>query len=106
MKKIIALLLTLSACSTGQLETELSEKSIRVKVKKFSEAEIFITARDTDQRLSSVGKLVFTQGNQPLETELSIFVNPEKTFQTFVGIGGAITDASAEVFAKLPESKQ
>jgi glucosylceramidase len=43
---------------------------------------------------------------QPLETELSIFVNPQKTFQTFVGIGGAITDASAEVFSKLPADKQ
>ena len=29
-----------------------------------------------------------------------------KTYQTFIGIGGAITDASAEVFAKLPEDKQ
>jgi glucosylceramidase len=28
------------------------------------------------------------------------FVNPKKTFQTYLGIGGAITD-EAEVFAKL-----
>jgi glucosylceramidase len=41
-----------------------------------------------------------------LETELSIFVNPNKTFQTLVGIGGAITDASAEVFAHLSPVKQ
>ena len=33
-------------------------------------------------------------------------VNPNKTFQTFIGIGGAITDASAEVFAKLSEDRQ
>jgi glucosylceramidase len=31
---------------------------------------------------------------------------PEKKFQTYLGIGGAITDASAEVFAKLPADKQ
>jgi glucosylceramidase len=31
---------------------------------------------------------------------------PEKKFQTYLGIGGAITDASAEVFSKLPADKQ
>ena len=36
----------------------------------------------------------------------SIFVDPEQTFQTLMGIGGAITDASAEVFATLSKSKQ
>lgn len=48
----------------------------------------------------------FQQAAQPLETEVAIFVNPNRTFQTFMGIGGAITDASAEVFALLPEDKQ
>ena len=43
---------------------------------------------------------------QPLETQTCIFVNPKNTFQTFLGIGGAITDASAEVFAKLSPGKQ
>ena len=35
-----------------------------------------------------------------------MFANPDKTFQTFIGIGGALTDASAETFAKLPEASQ
>jgi glucosylceramidase len=35
-----------------------------------------------------------------------VFVNPAKTFQTYLGIGGAITDASATVFAKLKENQQ
>jgi glucosylceramidase len=50
--------------------------------------------------------LKFTNAVQPLETEISVFVNPNKQFQSFVGIGGAITDASAEVFAKLSAEKQ
>jgi glucosylceramidase len=33
-------------------------------------------------------------------------VDPLQQFQTFVGIGGALTDASAETFAKLPKLKQ
>ncbi|MCX8210533.1 MAG: glycoside hydrolase family 30 protein [Lewinella sp.] len=70
------------------------------------EVSIFTTASNTDLRLSSTGTKEFSTAQQPLESEISIFVNPNKTFQTFLGIGGAISDASAEVFAKLPEEKQ
>lgn len=64
------------------------------------------TAKDTDLRLSESGQFDFEAAIQPLETELSVFINPGKSFQTMVGIGGAITDASAEVFAKLSPDKQ
>ena len=57
-------------------------------------------------RLTKTADLQFKELRQPLETQLCVFVNPDKTFQTFVGIGGAITDASAEVFAKLTPEKQ
>ncbi|MDP5170200.1 MAG: glycosyl hydrolase, partial [Bacteroidia bacterium] len=43
---------------------------------------------------------------QPLETEVAVFVNSRKTYQTMVGIGGAFTDASAEVFADLNKQQQ
>ena len=39
-------------------------------------------------------------------TYTNIEIDDSQTFQTFLGIGGAITDASAEVFAKLPKDKQ
>ena len=68
--------------------------------------EVFTTAENTDLKLSTTDSRVFEQADQPLETEVSIFVNPNKTFQTFMGIGGAITDASAIVFDQLPEDKQ
>jgi glucosylceramidase len=67
---------------------------------------IVTTASNTDLRLSSTGTREFSTAQQPLESEISIFINPNKTFQHFLGIGGAITDASAEVFAKLPEPQQ
>lgn len=57
-------------------------------------------------RLTQTDKLSFSSSKQPLETEISVFVEPTKTFQNFMGIGGAITDASAEVFAKLSKEKQ
>lgn len=69
-------------------------------------AEVYVTADSTKLRLNQIEKLGFKQARQPLETEVCIFVNPEKTYQEFIGIGGAITDASAEVFAKLPPQKQ
>ncbi|RYE26729.1 MAG: hypothetical protein EOP48_34965 [Sphingobacteriales bacterium] len=67
---------------------------------------IYTTAKDTDKRLTLTGTTNFKPGKQPLETEIAVFVNPENRFQSVLGIGGAITDASAEVFAKLPKAKQ
>jgi glucosylceramidase len=69
-------------------------------------AIVYTTAKDTSLRLAKTGNLNFEKAVQPLETEIFLVVNPNKTFQTFVGIGGAITDASAEVFAKLSEKQQ
>lgn len=40
-------------------------------------------------------------GHTLKEVENSIFVDPTRRFQEMLGIGGAITDASAEVYAKL-----
>lgn len=68
---------------------------------------VYTTAEKTDQRLSPAqGTLSFSRLEQPLETQISVFVDPNKTFQTVMGIGGAITDASAETFAKIPKDKQ
>lgn len=67
---------------------------------------VYTSADSTDLRLTVTDKLTFRKVEQPLESEISIFVNPNKQYQTFIRIGGAITDASAEVFAKLSKNKQ
>jgi len=67
---------------------------------------VYTTAENTDLKISLTDNLIFKKAAQPLETEIAIMVNPEKKFQTFLGIGGAITDASAEVFSKLSKDKQ
>jgi glucosylceramidase len=67
---------------------------------------IYTTAQNSEYRLTLSGISEFKQAPPLLETEIFVFVNPNKTFQTLTGIGGAITDASAEVFAKLPSQKQ
>jgi glucosylceramidase len=68
--------------------------------------EVFTTAKDTDKRLTLTQKATFKPSIQPTEGQISVFVNPNKRFQKVLGFGGAITDASAEVFAKLPADRQ
>lgn len=68
---------------------------------------VYTTADSTNYRLSLTdSSLQFADFGQPMETQVCVFVDPTKTFQTMLGIGGAITDASAETFAKLPKEKQ
>src|ERR1700753_1956014 len=57
-------------------------------------------------RTTATATLTFKRLGQPLETQVCVFVDPSRTYQTLLGIGGAITDAAAETFAKLPDDKQ
>src|SRR5438552_13117638 len=70
------------------------------------EVAVYTTASNSNYRLSASDTLKFKHLGQPLETQICVFVDPAKTFQTILGIGGALTDASAETFAKLPKAKQ
>lgn len=67
---------------------------------------VYTTAEKTEHRISPTDTLTFKQLGQPLETQVCVFVDPSKTYQTHLGIGGALTDASAETFAKVPGDKQ
>jgi glucosylceramidase len=67
---------------------------------------VYTTADSGNYRLSITDTLAFSDFGQPKETQPCVFVDPTHTFQTFMGIGGALTDASAETFAKLPKDKQ
>src|SRR5665213_4030399 len=68
--------------------------------------KVYVTAKNTNDRLTQTETLHFTDKPQPVETEVAVFVDPSKTFQTMLGIGGALTDASAETFYKLPKATQ
>jgi glucosylceramidase len=67
---------------------------------------VYTTADYTLYRLSLTDTLSFENQEQPTETDICVFVDDTHSFQTFIGIGGAITDATAETFAKLPPNKQ
>lgn len=98
----LLLILALSSCTNKPASITVGQSVKFDPVK----AQIFATARDTSLRLSPVADATFENFGQPFETQVCVFVDPAHTFQTFIGIGGALTDASAEVFAKLPEAAQ
>jgi glucosylceramidase len=67
---------------------------------------VYTTADQTNYRMSATGTLSFKPVGQPKETQICVFVDPARQFQTFMGIGGALTDSAAETFAMLPADKQ
>jgi glucosylceramidase len=106
--KIITFFVLISSC----LNPKNGESTMNASQSTFMEnytnktVQVYTTAKETDLRLTKTTEQAFKTAVQPLETEIAVFVNPQKTFQTYLGIGGAITDASAEVFSKLDATQQ
>ncbi|MFC4231950.1 glycoside hydrolase family 30 beta sandwich domain-containing protein [Parasediminibacterium paludis] len=98
-------LLALAACNQPVItnQSATSNKSNFTDGKKLV---VFTTADSSNFKLSATDTLSFNDLAQPKETQICVFVDPSKTFQTFLGIGAALTDASAETFAKLSKEKQ
>jgi glucosylceramidase len=90
----------LSALGLGRVTAQPSYSAAGKKV------QVFTTAQGTSQRLAAGAALTFQPAAQPLETQVCVFVDPSHSYQTLLGIGGALTDASAETFAKLPKAQQ
>jgi glucosylceramidase len=67
---------------------------------------VFTTSDSGEMRMQAMGNLSFKPLPQPVESEVTVFVDSDREFQTFVGIGAALTDASAETFYKLPKEAQ
>jgi glucosylceramidase len=104
MKKFFLIFcLVSSACVYAQQKVAVKQKGFSTANKKVI---VYTTADSTSYRLSATDTVSFKKMGQPFETQVCVFVDPSKTFQTFMGIGGALTDASAETFAKLPKDKQ
>ena len=104
MKKINLILaaVILFSCS-GNREKKDTAVPFSTEGKKIT---VYTTADSSNYRLSETGTQEFKEKGQPFENEVSIFVDPSKTFQAYFGIGAALTDASAETFYKLPKEKQ
>lgn len=92
--------------------TDVSDKSSHNIANPFNmntdslNVKIYTTDSQSDVKLQLTGEASFSAFSQPLETEASIYVNTSKQHQTFLGIGAALTDASAETFYKLSKENQ
>jgi glucosylceramidase len=102
MKRII----TASFVAAGLLVTAAAIAQKAPFSPKNKTVKVYVTEKGTDNRITPTETLHFDAKPQPVETEVAVFVDPSKTFQTMLGIGGALTDASAETFYKLPKDKQ
>jgi glucosylceramidase len=70
------------------------------------QATVYTTAKGSGKPMAQTQTLRFTPYKQPLEKEAYIFLDASRSFQEMTGIGGAVTDAAAETFAKLPAAQQ
>jgi glucosylceramidase len=87
-----------------QIHAQVKKSNFSTEGKKVA---LYTTAENSNYKLSKTQTSEgFKPKPQPSEGEVIIFVDPDKTFQTILGFGGALTDAAAETFAKLPATKQ
>ncbi len=105
MKKL-SLILIFSGITFGFAQSN----TVSIKAKPYNisgkKVIVYTTADNSSYRLSPTDTVTFKKMGQPFETQICVFVDPSKTFQSILGIGGALTDASAETFYKLPKDKQ
>ncbi len=67
---------------------------------------VYTTAQGATRQMVRSQAAALSGGHPLTEAENSVFVEPGRRFQTLLGIGGAITDATAETFAKLDDARQ
>ena len=67
---------------------------------------VYQTAEGSACRLTRVADVALAAGGLLNEFQNYVFVDPDRAFQTVLGIGGALTDAAAETYYKLPEAKR
>lgn len=99
-------LLLLLSCTGKQVTSEKSTSKVTSFNPEKRIVTVYTTARDTNLRITMTGTLSFKKLETTSERQIYIFLDPSKTDQTLIGIGGALTDAAAETFSKLPPDKQ
>lgn len=103
MKQLFVTLLMFSVTLAGFGQQKSKAPAFSTKGRK---VVVYTTAEGTKLRIAETAGLSFSEKRQVTENEISVFVNPAKRFQTFIGIGGSFTDAAAETFAALSPAKQ
>lgn len=68
--------------------------------------QVVTTAQGGGQRFAVQALGAPRPAGQPMETETAVFVDTRQRYQEVFGFGGAVTDAVAEVYAKLTPAAQ
>jgi len=108
---LISFFLVLSISCTSEAKNSKdnnSESSVNSDLHKieFKTALQFTTAENRNKPFELSENLLIADFNQPEEHFPTIILDAQKRFQTIEGFGGALTDASAETFYKLPVKAQ
>lgn len=106
MKQNLSILLILATAFNVAAQNKKGVKPVQAYTVTNKKVTVYTTAEKSEYRISKTETLSFAVNKQPFETEPCIFVDPTVKYQTMVGIGGALTDASAETFAKLSKKNQ
>lgn len=103
---LILYFFVISIFTISCLNTSVNKKNDFNKAAKKIKVVVYSSVQNKNIKLKLIDSLQFKDFKQPLETEISIVVDSTKKFQTFLGIGAALTDASAITFYKLSKSNQ
>ncbi|MBN2272863.1 MAG: glycoside hydrolase family 30 protein [Bacteroidales bacterium] len=104
---VVVLLLIITA-GCGSRDTRLSGTTMMKSLisKDVISAGVFLTSKDSEDRLTQKDNVFFNDSPRLTENFSHIIVDYNKCFQVIEGIGGALTDASAETFYKMHEEIQ
>src|SRR5258707_8602895 len=86
LKALLTICLLLPLVSLGQINNRSARHTLKPFSTKNKTVIIYTTADSSDLRLTLTSKVTFRELKQPLESQISVFVDPEKTFQSFLGI--------------------
>ena len=106
MRKLTILFLAIGAVSCTAKKQETTNNAAAPVSVAGKKVIVYTTADSSNLRLTPTDTIGFSALPQPLETQVCVFVDPSRTFQTYFGTGAALTDAAAETFYKLPKEKQ
>ncbi len=105
---ILAIVLALLGCSSvkNRQDDNFAEKTATVAKFDFTGVKQYTTSRENNLRFAEHDNFLIGNFPQPDEHFPTLILDPAKRFQTIEGFGGALTDAAAETFYKLPKDKQ
>jgi len=102
---VLLLSILLTSCNKNKAKVNVSANDTLITLKLF-QTEVYLTAKGSPNKITQQEPVKFQDLSQPVENFPNIIVDYKKTFQSLEGIGGAMTDAAAETFYKLPSEKQ